>query len=307
MNDSTNRQIALKSFRKARGQAMRSVLQAKLTGRDNRLLPFDVIRDELRLLNPLYRGVQNIRLDDIVGSIGRYDDFTREFMPLKESTKERWVGVEALAYSDLGWPPIDVYKVGNVYFIKDGNHRTAVARQMGNIGIEAHVWAFPEEVEIDPDGELDDILIALGRQQFMKRTELDSVVPSNGINFTSAGRYPELIAQIENLRGKLTIIDDIETTFEQAVPLWYELIYMPTIQIIRESALIKQFPGRTEADLFIWLSIHRDQLVGRYGENDSLATLAQKLVDQYAEDTLERVSRQVRNLFGPDELPPLEE
>lgn len=309
MNPQIHRKNALQNFRKARNKAMRTMFQSMITGRDSRLVPFDVIRDELRLLNPVYRGVQSIRLEEIVGSIGRYDDFTREFLPLKDATKERWVGVEALASTQQGWPPIDVYKVGNVYFIKDGNHRTAVARQMGNSLIEAHVWAYPETVEIDPDAELDEILIGLGRQQFNLRTEIDTVVPGHGIAFTSAGRYQELIAQIEALRSKLTIIDETETTFEQAVPLWYDLIYMPTVQIIREANLLEKFPGRTEADLFAWLSMHRDQLGDRYGQFDSLSDLAQSLIDQYAEDGIQRVSRTVRNLLtgGNDQLPPLTE
>lgn len=299
-----SRNDALKSFQRARQQAKRASVTAKLTGRDDRQLPFEVVRDELRLDNPLYKGVQQIPLNGIVGSIGRYEDFTRTFLPLKDMIKERWVGVEVLA-TQRGWPPIDVFQVGTIYFIKDGNHRTAVARQMGNNTIEAHVWAYPDDIKIDPAADLDDILIKIGEEAFMRRTHLDEFVPDHGILFTSPGRYPELDTQIEDWRRTMARIDGREIPFEDAVTLWYDMKYLPVIQIIRESDLLGTFDGRTESDLFVWLSMHRDKLAKRYGDYRNLADLANILVEQHSESPVHRATRQLRNLIGGDELPPL--
>lgn len=300
------RNQALQIFEQARRQADIDLLTGRLTGRDTRLLPFEVIRRNLRQQSPLYRGIHHVPLDKIVGSAGRYNEMTRRFLPLTNSMKERWINVTALAMSE-GWPPVDLYKVGDVFFVKDGNHRISAARQLGYPNIEAHVWEFPEEIFIGPNDKLDDILIRFSDRDFMERTGLDQRIPNHGIRFTTSGRYSELLAQIEELRHILSLIDEREIPFEEAVDLWYEMIYLPTVQIIRESNLLSAFPGRTEADLFVWLSTHRDHLREAYGEYEHLADLAQKLVDIYGEKPVAKVRRRVKRLLGRDELPPLQE
>ncbi|RMH00785.1 MAG: hypothetical protein D6706_02985 [Chloroflexi bacterium] len=292
-------------FQQARRRALFEQISARLRGRDVRLLPFDVIRAQLRQQNPMYRGVQEIPLDQIVGSVGRYREFTRRFLPLSDSLAERWVGVDALA-ADTGWPPIDVYKVGDVYFVKDGNHRVSVARQLEIPTIEAHVWEYPIDIEISPDVNLDELLIRLGERNFMERTGLDQLYPEHGIQFTTPGRYSELLVQIEELREKLRLIDEADVPYEEAVAAWYEIVYLPVVQIIREAGLMAEFPGRTEADLFVWLSKYRAQLQAQYGEYDSLEELVMRLVEAYREGGVQKIARQVRKLLGSEVLSPLE-
>ena len=91
------------------------------------LLPFEDVRTKLRLFQNYYKGVFNIPLDAIVGSVDRYKDFTREFLPLIDGDALRWQRVAALQRNQ-GLPPIEVYKIGEVYFVKDGNHRVSVMR-----------------------------------------------------------------------------------------------------------------------------------------------------------------------------------
>jgi hypothetical protein len=305
MTNTVNRHEAARSFENARWHARMGEFTARLAGKENRLLPFEEVRANLRLQNPLYGGVQQVPLDQIVGSIGRYNEFTRQFLPLNDSLRDRWINVEALAITD-GWPPIEVYQVGNVYFVRDGNHRTAVARQLGLRTIEAHVWKFPEDLNIDTAATLSEVLIQLGDRRFREDTGIDALYPDHHIRFTSAGRYSELFAQIEEMRQKLEYIDRTPYTFAQAVPAWYELVYLPTIQVIHESGLLNDFPGRTEADLFVWLSLHREALFSRYGTGTNLYELAHTLTEHHREKGLGKMARQVRNLLGAGELPPLE-
>ncbi len=295
---------ALHRFEEARRRATWEKLSATLTGRDNRMLPFEAIRSELRQQNPMYRGLQQIPLEYIMGSVGRYREFTRTFLPLNNELQERWIGVDALATS-VGWPPITAYKVGDVYFVNDGNHRTSVARQMQLKTIEAHVWEFPADVQIGPDDKLDDVLIRLGEHRFLEKTRLDTLRPDHQIRFTTPGRYNELLAQIEDLHGKLSLIDETEMSDAEAVEAWYEMVYLATVQIIRDSTLLKDFPGRTEADLFVWLSMHRDQLGDLYGAYENLTDLAQMLADRYREGGIDKLARQFMRLLGQEALPPL--
>ncbi len=307
VNQSHARLSATRHFAQARRQARMSELSAVLTGRNRRLLPFEAIRAELRSQNPLYRGIQEIPIAQIVGSVGRYDDFTREFLPLTDNLRERWVGVEALAESTTGWPPIDVYQIGDAYFVRDGNHRVAVARNMRLPTIEAHVLEFPEDVEIASAEHLDEALIRIGAATFEQKTHLQELVAEADIRFTTPGRESELLAQIERLWRGLNEIIDTPVPYEEAVKSWYNLLYLPTIQVIHESGLSKDFPRRTEADLFVWLSIHRSRLSDQDDENYNLIELAQCLGERYKETSIARTTRQVRNLLGADELPPLVE
>lgn len=299
------RQKALIHFERARQLADREAFLGRLTGKETRLLPFEVIRRNLHQQNPLYRGLQEVPLNQVIGSVGRYKEFTRSFLPLSNSLKERWVGVESLALT-RGWPPIELYQVGNAYFIKDGNHRAAVARQLQMSTIEAHVWEFPSHIEIGPDMPVETVLIRLGEERFMTETHLDEISPDHNIRFTTPGHYTDLLAQIEELRGKLCLIDEEDVPYEKAVALWYELIYLPTVQIIHDSTLLDDFPGRTEADLFVWMVTHQEQLEEEYGPFTNLAELAALLAQRYREGGLGKVTRRIRGLLGYDDLPPLE-
>ncbi len=295
---------AQQEFERARRQADRERLAAWLTGRDARLLPFHIIRRNLRQQSPLYRGIHDVPLDQIIGSVGRYDEMTREFLPLNDSLKARWAKMAELAHTE-GWLPIDLYKVNNAYFVRDGNHRVSAARQLKFPTIEAHVWEFPDDIEIGPRDSLDMVLNRFRERTFLEKTGLNQRYPSYDIRFTTGGRYPEIQAQIEELRQKLEFIDEREVSLEEAADAWYELIYLPAVQIINESGLLDAFPGRTEADLFAWLSIHRDRLRENYGEFENLSDLAQSLMNKYREKPMARMSRKMRHLLGGEEFPPL--
>lgn len=300
-------QLALQHFSQARRQALRETLSSRLTGRDPHLLPFEAIRAQLKQKNPLYQGIQQVPLSQIAGSVGRYGEFTRHFLPLHNSFRDRWVRVEALAHSREGWPPVELYRIGDVYFVKDGNHRVAIARQLRVDSIEAAVWTFPVEVELGPQDRLDDVLIRFGERSFMEQTHLDEMVPDHGIRFTTPGRYLELLAQIEELQKKLELIDEAPISYEEAVLAWYELVYLPTVQIINEASLLQEFPGRTEADLFVWLSLMREQLAEVYGSDCHLEDFARALAADYGAGRLGRLRRQVGRLLGHDAPAPLEE
>lgn len=295
-------------FRRARRQARRDQIASWLSGRgDESLLPFEAVRSALRDQDPCCQGIRQVPLDHIVGSVARYHDFTRQFLPLKESMRERWVDVQSYAVRH-GWPPIELYKVGEVYFVSDGNHRVAIARQMGYDTIEAYVWEFPAQAEIRPGESLDEVLMALEEEQFMHQTGLDLRYPHHGIHFTTPGGYREMLAQIARLQQKLTLIDEGECPYAEAVDAWYEMTYLPAVQIIREASILDSFPGRTEADLFIWLSRNRAALRAHYGDYENEAELVQWVAEDWQPGHLSRLVQHVLRFFGravPTPLPEL--
>jgi len=121
---------SLRDFDRARRKAFIQAVLNLIKKKSSDLLPFDEVRAQLRLRNPRYKGLQEVPLDQIVGSVGRYRDFTRTFLPRIADLRERWAAVEDRV-KEGGLPPVELYKVGEAYFVRDGNHRVSVARAQG--------------------------------------------------------------------------------------------------------------------------------------------------------------------------------
>ena len=236
-------------------RARRKVLYQKVVCRfkecSGDLLSFEKIRAPLHLDQKFYRGLEEILLELIRGSVGRFDDFTSGFLPLKKHMIKRWERVD-MAMAQGKTPPIDLYQVGQVYFVVDGNHRVSVARQHGRLTIEAYVWEFPTPVDIAADAGLDEILIEAEQAEFLDQAGQDNVTAAASIHFTCPGCYKDISQQVEQYRQGAQKATRVPVSFEQAFSTWYDEAYRPAIEAIRQNELLSQFPDRTEADLFIW-------------------------------------------------------
>jgi hypothetical protein len=242
------------------------------------LLDFNEVSHRLKLRNAVYRGTQIIPLNKIVGSTGRYNDFTRTFLPKRTNLSERWRGVAAVALDGhgMGLPPIEVYKAGEWYFVRDGNHRVSVARQLGNKSIEAYVWEYTDALPpYRPDANIEELLIEAERIEFFEQTALDKLRPGCNIRINSAGGYTELLVYIANYRDVLSKIDETDMSYSEAVAAWYDMIYEPSEQLINDCGILRQFPNATATDLFVWVMQHRAELQARYGGNVLVGDAAQ--------------------------------
>lgn len=117
----------------------------KLTKRSNRLLEFGSVMKDVAFSGQHDLGVQPVSLDRIVGTMGRSEDFDRAFRPRRADIRRRWVSVYRALYQDKLLPPVELYKVGDCYFVQDGHHRVSVGRASHQAYIDAHV------IEIEPD------------------------------------------------------------------------------------------------------------------------------------------------------------
>ena len=246
-------------FTTARQRAFIEEWLSTLSGKTTNLLSFEEVKQILNLHDSTYRGFQEIELDKIVGSTGRYRDFTRTFLPKNDLTQERWRRVDAVAH-DQGFPPIEVYQVGEVYFVRDGNHRVSVARIHKAKTIEAEVVEYKTSVSLTKEDELDDILLKHEHTKFFAETKLDELRPDQDIVITEPGHYRLLEQHIAFHKYLKERELSSELSIEMAVTSWYDTVYMPVVKLIREQEVLKQFPGRTEADLYAWLLLHREIL-----------------------------------------------
>jgi hypothetical protein len=238
-----------------------------ITGHNMHLLSFSEISHKLRLKQSIYRGLQDIPIENIVGSTGRYEDFTRHFLPRSRDkrNKERWRNIYTLAVTGKGFPPIDVYKVDQVYFVKDGNHRVSVARELGWKSIQAYVTELPTPISLEPDVAPDELLLKEEEAYFLEQTQLDKIHPDikAHLDFTEPGGYPLLLKHIEfqrYLMAKAAGKALSAVSLAEAAADWYDKIYLPVIRIVRDMDVIKQFPGRSESDLYRWLIHHQAEL-----------------------------------------------
>jgi uncharacterized ParB-like nuclease family protein len=215
------------------------------------LLSFENVRSGLHLGQKIDRGLQEIPLDQIRGSVGRFEDFTSAYLPRKRHLRERWERVD-VAMRAGKTPPIDVYQVGESYFVRDGNHRVSIARQRGLGTIEAWVSEFPTPVGLSPEADIDELLIKSERVDFLTKIGQPSLTGMSEIVFTCPDCYGDLIEMIETYRQGLVEADENPVSFEVALSAWYEEVYGPAIELIRKNNLLARFSNRTEADLFIW-------------------------------------------------------
>lgn len=113
-----------------------------LTGRSRRLLALEEIEATCTVHALRYASVQTVPISQIRGSEGRSDDFDRDFNPLQDHNKGRWLSVAAARRRGKALPPVKLVQVGDVYFVLDGHHRISVARALGQRYIEAKVMVW---------------------------------------------------------------------------------------------------------------------------------------------------------------------
>ena len=138
-NDLAWKLMAPGEFQKALRRGRLESLFGRITKQPYRLLPFETIKMDLNLVSRTERGRREIHLDQIIGSVDKYEWFTRSLLPLSNRLETRWRTIYTLMQSFRGIPPIEVYQVGSDYFILDGHHRASVARYLGNRVIEAYI------------------------------------------------------------------------------------------------------------------------------------------------------------------------
>ncbi len=255
---------AVYHFRRALSRAYLEDILARLTGRSNDLIPFEEARRALKGRVSEQRELRDIPLAAIVGSVGRYTDFTRQFLPRRRSDEERWARVMAVMDDPRNAPPILVYQIGEVYFVLDGNHRVSVARQRGASHIRAYVTRVHTRVPLAPDTTPDELIRKAEEADFYELTDLDKQRPGADLRVTNPGQYREILADIEALRQERAVEGRAPGPAEAAA-LWYDTVYLPIVAIIRERGMLHDFPGRTETDLYVWISRHRAQLAAALG------------------------------------------
>ncbi|MDR1949919.1 MAG: transcriptional regulator [Spirochaetaceae bacterium] len=267
MTDSHKMQ-AEEDFSRARGRAILSQIQNFLNTDKNNLLSLNDVKEILKPQNETYRGMQAVPINLIVGSEGRYRDFNKYFLPKSDHLKSRWVRVDEARLKDIILPPIQLYEIGGVYFVRDGNHRVSVAKSQGGEIIDAEVTSLASEISITPSmntEKLREAVINYEKKVFYEKTNYGELTGSYELDFSNTGRYDVIYNHILVHKYYLNQRHQGELPFSEALISWYKNVYCPIIQIIKDEGLCYHFPGRTESDLYVWIVKHWDSLKKKYG------------------------------------------
>lgn len=306
--------VATERYRRELTKAQLADLLRRISGDEADLIQFDEVARRLRSRQRIEKGTQMVPLEKIVGSVGRYKDFTREFLPRPGADKARWVRIDAAMNALEGLPPVELYKLGDVYFVRDGNHRVSVARANDVSHVEAYVteYATPFPLNVS-DFERDQWLIKMERTEFLAETNLDELRPDNNLEISEPGRYEILLRHIhvhQYLRSQDMARwgEARHLTWEEAVQSWYDTIYMPMVEAIRRYGVLEHFPGRTEADLYLWIAHHREELAQRYGlaplsPDTAVSTFSEVYSGRPLESAVKGLRLGLQRAFGLDERP----
>ena len=195
-------------------------------------------------------------LNQITGSVGRYQDFDNRFRIKKHIPSERLENIKDSLRQGKCLPPIKLYQIKDEFYVLDGNHRVSAAKEFGHETIMADI------VEFIPSKNTLENILYLQRSQFQEKTGLSEV-----IDLTELGQYDYLEEQIKKHQNYLWRMTGRKVETEEAAQDWYKTIYSPLIAIIDKEQLIGHFQNRTLADLYAYISFHQweKNLSRKYG------------------------------------------
>ena len=306
MQSDTFRVQAQEDFSKARNKAWINEMQHVMHPDKKRLLSFNDVKKILKPKNEVYIGLKTVPIKKIVGSEGRYNDFDNHFLPRSNELKQRWVNVDQAHLSDIVLPPIQLYELGGLYFVRDGNHRVSVAKTQGVEFIDAEVISLQSEVQLPPDVRLDTLLAAVIRYEkrvFYNETHFGDLTDYWDLDFTEAGRYDVIYNHILVHKYYMNEQQQTEIDFSDALLSWFQTVYLPVIDVIDKYNLLSDFKDRTKSDIYVWIVTHWDRLKQKNGNDFSLDDAARDFVARektartQAPSVLSRIKTHCLNLF----------
>jgi hypothetical protein len=285
--------LAQRDFDKVYRRGFWRRLTAWLQGKSNELLPYDEVRRKLPIQGQRDAGLQEIPLEKIVGSVGRYRDFDRAFLPTQRVTSERWINISKARYADTALPSIEVYQIGDVYFVSDGNHRVSVARERGQAFIDAYVTVVDVPIRLTPEMALEDVVSQANYAQFMQKTKLATLRPDADLVVSDSGGYGRLLEHINTHSYYMGLEQGRDVSYEEATLSWYDNVYTGLVNVINEHELQNQLPDYTLTDLYLFVSDYQ-WLLREAEEDEELSGIRSQMAELYNEKEVRKILSSLR-------------
>jgi hypothetical protein len=215
------------------------------------LLDLDTVRGRLRIVGQSYGGVHPIPVTRIIGSLARDTDFDRDFRPRLRSSQQRLANLRAAFANGVEMPAIEVYEAGGAYFVADGHHRVALAREQGAEFIDAELTHLVTNYEIPPDVDVCALVHTEQQRIFLEESGLAEARVGAQIEFSRPAGYPELLEVVKAYGFDLAVRLGRLPPRPELAAAWYDAVYQPAVAALRAESLPERYAYKTDADLFL--------------------------------------------------------
>jgi hypothetical protein len=224
------------------------------------LLHLEDVQNRLRIVGQVYGGVQPIPVNGIIGSLARPSDFDRDFRPRFRFSQDRLAVLRAAFPEGTDMPAIEVHEAGGAYFVADGHHRVALARERGMEYIDAEITRLLTNYEIPPEVDVCALVHTEQQRIFGEESGLTEARPHARIEFSRPGGYPELLETVKVHGYDLARqLGSVPSANEVAAD-WYDTVYLPGVEAVHRESLPERYGYKTDADLFLWVYQRRRAL-----------------------------------------------
>ncbi|HEY3763983.1 MAG TPA: hypothetical protein VGL44_02395 [Gaiellales bacterium] len=256
-------------FQRARRRQVLAGLARRLRGEPddiNLILPFDEVVHALGRTGERNLGLQTIPLESIVGSVDRTRDFDRRFRPTTNRLRERWQGIDQALRRGRGMPPISVYRIGDLHFVRDGHHRVSVALALRHAVIEAYVTEVQTQVPAVGISRRGDLVVKDYERLFRQRVPLPSEMAAR-IRVRDPWDYAQLSESVEAWAFRLVAHERVFLDRREAARRWFEEEYIPVVAMLREADLVGD---GTDAEAYMRVACDRYRLIRTHEWSDEI-------------------------------------
>lgn len=250
------------------------------------MLPFEEVVDALGRVGQTDLGLQVVPLDAVVGTVDRTADFDRGLRPTSARLRSRWERIAAAQRRGESLPPVSLYRVGDLYFVRDGHHRVSVAKSLGRDDIDAYVTEVQTRLRLGEDTRVSDLPLKDHERLFRERVPLPREVRST-ISVSDPWDYGTLAEAVEAwgfrvMQNRRTYMDRGEIA-----RLWYAEEYEPVVALLREGSLVDR--GETETDAYLRVAADRYRALRTH---------------EWSDEVIERMRREERRRRRRRRAPP---
>jgi len=284
-------------FNKARNKAFFNDIAHLLTPEEASLISLNDVKEMIKPINETYIGMKVIPIDKIVGSEGRYNDFDNRFFPKSSHLKNRWEHVDEAAINSINLPPIKVYEISGLYFVRDGNHRVSVAKSRGTEFIDAEVVSLQSEIVLKKPDNITDIvkqIINYEKRVFYSETGFGDITDYWCLDFSRTGRYDVIYNHILTHKYYINQGKEDEISMDEAILSWFNNVYLPLASIIQKKHILHSFPRRTIGDLYVWMVRYWDDLKRKFGNDISLTDVVDNFKKTYKIPLYRRIINRIK-------------
>jgi hypothetical protein len=250
------------------------------------ILPFDEVVEALGRRGERQLGLKTIPLDSIVGTVDRSREFDRAFRPTSSRVRPRWERIAMAQRKGQAMPPIDVYRIGELHFVKDGHHRVSVARELGYDVIDAYVTEVITELGADRKIRIADLALKSHQRLFFERVPLPPEARSQ-IELSDEWRYAALAEAVEAWGFRASQVRGEQISRAEVASAWFNEEYLPVVEMLREADLIRR---GTETETYMRVAHLRYLILRTHSWDDEVIEAVRRELEtpSWEEDTMVR-------------------